>query len=45
MDVILEFILGTSGDPVEIAARLLLFMVILDSIFGFANALVYGARR
>ncbi len=45
MDILIEFIVGTSGNPVEIAVRFLMFVLIIDSIFGFANNLINGARR
>lgn len=45
MDFLVDFILGDSGDPLEAAVRLLLFMVLTDSIFGTVNTLLSGVRR
>ena len=45
MDALVDFILGSSANPVEMAVYFLLFVLLIDSLFGIAITLVGGARR
>lgn len=45
MDTLVNFILGGTSDPLEAAVRLLLFIILIDSIFGIINTLIYGVRK
>ena len=43
-DTLIDFILGSSANPTEIAVRFLLFVIFLDSIFSTVNTLLKGVR-
>lgn len=45
MDLLTELILGGTKDPLEAAVRLLLFLIVVDNIFGTVNTLLSGVRR
>lgn len=45
MDLLADFVLGDTRDPLEAAVRLLLFLILTDSIFGIVNTLLSGVRR
>lgn len=40
MDYILTELFGTASDPVELACRFLIVILILDGIFGIVSALL-----
>lgn len=44
MDVIVNFILGSASNPVEMAVYFMLFMLLIDSIFNMVISLVNGVR-
>lgn len=44
MDVLVDFILGYSGDPLECAVRFLLFVVVMNCIFSVVTSLLGGTR-
>lgn len=44
MYVLVDFILGYSGDPLECAVRFLLFVVLVNSIMNVVTSLVGGSR-
>ena len=44
MHVLVDYILGYSGDPMECAIRFLLFVVIMNSIVNIACSLLGGTR-
>lgn len=45
MDELVSFIIGSATSPVEMAIHFLLFVLLIDSIFGIVITLVGGARR
>lgn len=44
MDAIVNFILGSAGNPVEMAVYFMLFMLLIDSIFNVVISLVNSMR-
>lgn len=44
MHVLVDYILGYSGDPLECAVRFMLFVLIMDSIVSMISSLIGGAR-
>lgn len=45
LDALVNFILGSASNPVEMAVYFLMFVILIDSIFGIVITLVNGARR
>jgi len=44
MDAIVNFILGSASNPVEMAVYFMLFILLIDSIFNVVISLVYSLR-
>ncbi len=44
-DSIVELFFGTATDPVELAVRFLLCVMIFDCVFGLINNLINSARK
>lgn len=44
MHVLVDYILGYSGDPMECAVRFMLFVLIMNSLMSVVSSLFRGAR-
>ena len=45
MDVVLDFIFGAASSPIEMAACFMLFICLLDAVFGFINTVMLGVIK